>query len=227
MTKPKLEIACFNLESVAIAQGNGADRIELCDGYEMGGVTPSVTVTKVARSLTDIDLYVMVRPREGNFVYSDDEFEQMKQSITALKQENVDGFVFGILNKDKTVNTAQNKALVDLAAPLPCTFHRAFDEVPQAFLALKDIIDCGFRTVLASGMAPDLDRRETLLEDLVKNANNRIVIMPGGGVRSSNIRTLLQTGASWFHSSAIIDQEREVADSGEISALKSYLNGNP
>lgn len=219
----KLEIACFNLQSAFIAQANGADRVELCDGLEVGGTTSSIKMVVEARKELTLDLYVMIRPRGGNFVYSEEEFKQMKSDILTLKELKVDGFVFGILNKDKSVNLEQNKILVDLAKPFPCTFHRAFDEVEDAFQSLEEIIQCGFQTILTSGQQPNVVQGMQRLTDLVENANNRIVIMPGGGLRSSNSEEIQQkTKAVFYHSSAISD-ETGMANAAEIITLKSKL----
>ena len=219
----QLEIACFNLASALIAQVNGADRVELCDGLEVGGTTPSLENVIKATAFLTIDLYVMIRPRGGNFVYTDTEFAQMKKEIQEFKRLNVNGFVFGILNEDKTVNVAQNKELVNLAEPFPCTLHRAFDEVSDAFKSLEEVIDCGFQTILTSGQKPNVTEGANQLAALVEKANKRIVIMPGGGLRSSNIGFIQQeTKANWFHSSAIIDG-KGIANPNEISALKSNL----
>jgi copper homeostasis protein len=219
----KLEIACFNLQSAFIAQANGADRVELCDGLEVGGTTPSIKMVVEARKELTLDLYVMIRPRGGDFVYSEEEFKQMKSEILSLKELKVDGFVFGILNKDKSVNLEQNKILVDLAKPFPCTFHRAFDEVEDAFQSLEEIIQCRFQTILTSGQQPNVVQGMQRLTDLVENANNRIVIMPGGGLRSSNIEEIqCKTKAVFYHSSAISDGTG-MANAAEIIALKSKL----
>ena len=219
----QLEIACFNLASALIAQENGADRVELCDGLDVGGTTPSVEMTKQARVDLDIDLYVMIRPRGGNFVYSETEFKQMKSEIQMLKTLNIDGFVFGILNEDKSINLAQNTELVALAQPFPCTFHRAFDEVLDGLKSLEDVIQCGFQTILTSGQKPNVVEGANQLAILVQKANNRITVMPGGGLRSSNIEFIQQeTKSNWFHSSAIT-VGKETANPNEIIALKSNL----
>lgn len=220
----QLEIACFNLESALIAQENGADRVELCDGIEFGGITPTFEITKKARQLVAVDLYVMIRPRGGNFVYSDSELEQMKSDIIQFKRLNVDGFVFGILNEDRTINVTQNSELVDIAKPFPCTFHRAFDEISDAFQSLEAIIHCGFETILTSGQAKNVVEGKERLSELVSKANNRIVILPGGGLRSNNIQMIQKkTNANFFHSSAITDAT-EIANPTEIQALKSNCN---
>ncbi|PWA06084.1 copper homeostasis protein CutC [Flavobacterium laiguense] len=223
MEKGKLEIACFNPQSAIIAQQNGADRVELCDNMNEGGTTPNFEITKSVRAALEIELNVMIRPRGGDFVYSDDEFELMKESISAFKKLKVDGFVFGILNKDGSVNEKQNKELVALANPCPCTFHRAFDEVAAVFVSLEKVINCGFKTVLTSGQEKNVVEGIDVLAALVEKANSRIIIMPGGGLRSSNIVFLKQkTDALFYHSSAITDSS-ETANGDEVKALKATL----
>lgn len=219
----KIEIACFNLESALIAQNAGADRVELCGDMSVGGTTPSIEIIQQARENLNIDLYVMIRPRGGNFVYSEAEFEQMKSEIETIKKLGVNGFVFGILKDDNTINIEQNKALVELAKPFPCTFHRAFDEVSDYNQALEDVISCGFSTILTSGTFPNVMEGKEVLKQLVNQAKNRIEIMPGGGLRSTNISALDETvNANWYHSSAITDGS-EIASSEEIMQLKDKL----
>ena len=220
----KLEIACFNLNSAVIAQENGADRVELCAEMEVGGTTPNFEITKQVRKLITIDLNVMIRPRGGNFVYSDTEFQQMKNEILRFKEIGVNGFVFGILNENNSVNTTQNTELVELAKPIPCTFHRAFDEVSDAFQSLEEIIECGFQTILTSGQTPNVMEGANQLAELISKANNRITIMPGGGLRSTNIEFIQEkTKAVFYHSSAITDRS-ETANAEEVKQLKSKLN---
>lgn len=223
MEQSKLEIACFNLESAIIAQENGADRVELCANMKEGGTTPDFEITKAVRNVLSIDLNVIIRPRGGNFVYSDFEFEQMKTEIEHFKKLNVDGFVFGILKEDGSLNIEQNKELVVLANPFPCTFHRAFDEVNDVNQSLEYVIECGFKTILTSGQEKNVVEGIDVLARLVERANNRIYIMPGGGLRSSNIVLLKErTNASFFHSSAITDSS-ETANGDEVKLSKMKL----
>lgn len=218
-----IEIACFNLESATLAQKAGADRVELCANISVGGTTPSIEIIQQARKNLTIDLYVMIRPRGGNFVYSEAEFQQMKSDIENIKKLDVNGFVFGILNEDKTINIEQNKALVELAKPFPCSFHRAFDAVSNFEQALEDVISCGFSTLLTSGTFSNVMEGNEVLKKLVEQAKNRIEIMPGGGLRSSNISELNQiVNANWYHSSAITDGT-EIANPEEITQLKEKL----
>ena len=219
----KIEIACFNLESAIIAQKAGADRVELCADMLEGGITPAIEIIQIARENLSIDINVMIRPRGGNFVYSNSEFEQMKSEIEIIKKLGVNGFVFGILNEDKSINVDQIKELVELAKPFPCTFHRAFDEVLDYEQALEDVISCGFSTILTSGTFPNVMEGKEVLKQLVIQANNRIEIMPGGGLRSANISALDEmVNANWYHSSAITDGS-ETASLDEIIQLKKNL----
>lgn len=223
MKKLQLEIACFNPQSAIIAQQSGAERVELCANIHEGGTTPDFEITKNVRAALSIDLYVMIRPRGGNFIYSDEELEEMKTEILQFKKLKVDGFVFGILNEDGSVNKEQNTALVELANPLPCTFHRAFDVAKNVFQTLENVIDCGFKTILTSGQEKDVVEGIPVLSELVKRAKDRIIIMPGGGLRSSNIALLkTKTNATFYHSSAIIDSS-ETANEVEVKMLKANL----
>ena len=219
----KIEIACFNLESAIFAQKAGADRVELCANISVGGTTPIIEMIQQTREHLTIDLYIMIRPRGGNFCYSDSEFQQMKSEIENIKQLGVNGFVFGILNENNTINIEQNKTLVAEAYPFPCTFHRAFDAVSNYEQALEDVISCSFSTILTSGTFPNVMEGKKVLKKLVIQAKNRIEIMPGGGLRSTNISELNKiVGANWYHSSAITDGT-EIANPNEIIQLKEKL----
>jgi len=219
----KIEIACFNLESALIAQKARADRVELCADMSVGGTTSTIETIQKARENLTIDLYIMIRPRGGNFVYSDLELEKMKSEIETIKKLGVNGFVFGILKDDNTINIEQNKVLVELSKPFPCTFHRAFDEVLNVDKTLEDVISCGFSTILTSGTFPNVIEGKEVLKQLVNQANNRIEIMPGGGLRSTNISALDEmVNANWYHSSAITDGS-EITNPEEIIQLKNKL----
>ncbi len=220
-----LEIACFNLESCLIAQKAGANRIELCENYAIGGVTPSQKLILAARQQLQIDLFVMIRPHARNFIYSDPEFEQMKKQLLFCKEQKCDGVVFGILTKENKVDITRCKELVRLAKPIQCTFHRAFDEIANSEQGLEDIIDCGFSRILTSGKEKTAVEGISLITDLIEKAKNRIIIMPGGGIRSSNISLLKKTFATEFHSSAILNAV-EIADETEIKELISRLSVN-
>jgi len=219
MEKSQLEIACFNYESALIAQENGAKRIELCENMHLGGTTPNSILTFRVREKTLIKMHVIIRPRGGDFVYSDEEFAEMKQDIKQLKKLRVDGFVFGILNADGSVNKKQNQELIHLAGSLPCTFHRAFDVVKNVEQSLEDVIDCGFKTILTSGQGRNVAEGISVLEKIQKLARDRIVIMPGGGLRSSNIQLLNEKLKPTFYHSSAITEEKETADPIEVKEL--------
>ncbi|OAP61546.1 hypothetical protein AYL99_03749 [Fonsecaea erecta] len=217
-----LEIACFNVDSALAAGQAGADRVELCDRADVGGITPPSSWIADLREKIEIPIHAMVRPRGGDFVYSPDEFQEMKDTITGLKAI-ADGFVFGILKPDRTVDAARTSELVELAAPLPCTFHRAFDETTDLPRALEDVVGCGIRTILTSGGVSNAFQNCDVLALLVKQAGGRVVVMPGGGVRSTNIEELKRrTNALVFHSSALV-AEQKVADVAEIRQMKVIL----
>lgn len=220
----QLEIACFSLDAIAIAQENGADRIELCPDRAAGGITPPAEMVAAARSLTTVALNVMIRPRGGNFVYSETEFQAMKNSITAYKKLGVDGFVFGILHPDGSIHQKANAELVQLAHPLPCTFHRAFDGLADPLQGLETLVACGFKTVLTSGVRTNVTEGVDLLQQLVAQAGDRITVMPGGGLRSSNARFLKQTTRATYYHSAAITNQSDLPNATEVAALKQELN---
>jgi copper homeostasis protein len=205
MSKIKTEIVVFSVESAIAAQTGGANRVELCENMAEGGTTPSQGTIKTARKYLDIDLNVIIRPRGADFLYSEIEFEIMKSDIAFCKASGVDGVVFGILDKNGDVDKERCKQLVDLAKPMSATFHRAFDMTRNPLKALEDTIACGFDRILSSGQQQTANQGVELLSELVEVANNRIIIMPGGGVRSNNIKDLIEkTKAKEFHTSARI-----------------------
>jgi len=217
-----LEIACFNLQSCLTAQKAGAHRIELCENYPEGGVTPSEHLIIEARQKLQIDLFVIIRPRGGNFIYTASEFEQMKNQIIFCKENKCNGLVFGILNSENKVDALRCKELVELAKPMPCTFHRAFDKIENQEEALEEIINCGFKRILTSGKQKTAIEGSSAILNLIQKANNRIQIIPGGGIRSGNISELKMTGATEFHSAAITGSG-EIADKVEIKNILAAL----
>ena len=201
--KFKLEVIGFTIESCLIAQAAGAHRIELCDNPSEGGTTPSYGFIKTARENLSIELYPIIRPRGGDFLYSEIEFEVMKADIQICKNLGCDGVVIGMLNSDGTVDKQRCKELVDIAQPMGVSFHRAFDRTKDPFKALEDIISIGCERILTSGQKSVATDGAALLNDLVKQANGRIIIMPGSGVRSDNVENLVKkTNATEFHTSA-------------------------
>jgi copper homeostasis protein len=203
--KFKLEVIGFTIESCLIAQAAGAVRIELCDNPSEGGTTPSYGFIKAAREKLTIELYPIIRPRGGDFLYSELEFEIMKADVQLCKDLGCNGVVIGILLADGRVDKDRCKQLVDIAYPMGVTFHRAFDRTIDPFKALEDIIAIGCERILTSGQKPSVNEGMQLLIDLVQQANERIIIMPGSGVRAENILALAnKTNAIEFHTSARI-----------------------
>ncbi len=222
----KLEIIAFNIESFRIAQASGANRIELCDNPGDGGTTPSYGFIKKARDILNIELYCMIRPRGGDFFYSDEEFEIMKTDVQTAKQLGCDGVVIGLLNKDGSIDKEKSKKLVELAYPMEVTFQRAFDRVNDPFKALEDIIETGCERILTSGLVPSCLNGAALIAQLVKQAAERIVIMPGSGLRSSNVIDVAKiTGATEFHTSAriFVDTQMEFVIEAMEEDLKSVM----
>jgi copper homeostasis protein len=194
-----LEICCFSLESCLTAQKAGAYRIELCGGMFEGGTSPSAGLIKLARQNLSIKLYVMIRPRGGDFCYSHTEFDVMKEDIQMAKELRADGVVFGLLNPDGSVDVLRTKELVDLAHPMKVTFHRAFDVSAEPFEALETIIDLGCERILTSGQKNTAIEGIDLLKALAKKADNRIEIMAGAGVSAQNAAQLLEAGVHALH----------------------------
>jgi len=202
MEKPanKIEVCVANVESAVIAQKAGAHRIELCDNLYEGGTTPSFATIKFIRELVRIDMHVMIRPRGGDFYYSDDEMKIMFENIKTCRELGADGVVLGCLKLDGTINIQRTKQLVDYAWPMSVTFHRAFDLTPDPLEAMENIIECGIDRILTSGQRNNVVEGTPLIKKLIEKATDRIIIMPGGGVNEHNIKELLdQTGASEFH----------------------------
>ena len=198
-----LEIAVFNIQSALIAAAAGADRIELCANAADGGTTPSYGNLKVAKEKISIPVFPIIRPRGGDFFYTDDEFRIMQKDIELCKQLGFEGVVIGLLNIDGTIDIDRTRRLVDLAYPMEVTFHRAFDRSNDAFKSLEDIINCGCQRILTSGQVPNAFDGKELIKKLIEKADERIIIMPGSGVRSNNIKQLAEyTDASELHSSA-------------------------
>ena len=199
----ELEVISFDLLSCKIAEESGADRIELCANPQEGGTTPSFGMIKAARKITSIQLFPIIRPRGGDFLYSTDEFIAMQEDIMACRKIGCDGVVIGMLNENGTIDMERCKVLKQMAGDMQVTFHRAFDRVKDPFQSLEQIIDLGCHRILTSGLKPTATEGVDLLKKLVNMAENRIKIMPGSGVRSENIKTLATaTGAQAFHSSA-------------------------
>lgn len=198
-----LEICIDSVESAVAAQTGGADRVELCSALVEGGLTPSAGLMAIVREQMKLQIAAMLRPRGGDFCYSEDEFAVMKHDLRVLKDLGADVLVFGILNPDGTVDTERTAHLIELARPVPVTFHRAFDMVPDPFAALDVLVGLGVERILTSGQERTAVEGIDLIAELVRRAGDRISIMPGGGVTERNLRKILdKTGAKEIHGSA-------------------------
>ncbi len=204
MTQQKhlIEIATSDFVTTKSAVEGGADRIELCANLAEGGTTPSYGTIKQCREAFAIALYPIIRPRGGDFLYTKSEFEIMLQEVMLCKQSGCDGIVIGLLNKDGTIDIERTAALVEAAYPLGVTFHRAFDRCADPFKAMEELIQIGCERILTSGQQPSVVDGVELVAELNKKAAERIIIMPGSGVRKENIKMLAdKTGCVEFHSS--------------------------
>jgi copper homeostasis protein len=221
----KLEVIGFTIEGCMIAQKAGAHRIELCDNPADGGTTASYGFVKAAREKLQIELFPIIRPRGGDFFYSEDEFTIIKNDVRVCKELGCDGIVIGILTKDGKVDKLKCSLLVEYAYPLGVTFHRAFDRTVDPFEALEDIIDIGCERILTSGQMPTAFEGAELIKQLIEKADDRIIIMPGSGVRADNIIEIAEaTGAVEFHTSARIQLDNKISvDENEINKIHINL----
>ena len=198
-----LEIAANSVASALAAQEGGAGRVELCTALELGGLTPSHAQIALARERLRIPLYVLIRPRAGDFLYGELECETMLRDIETCASLGCDGVVLGVLDAEGRVDTARCRPLIAAAGKLGVTFHRAFDLSRDPAQALEDIVTLGCERILTSGMQGSAADGSALIRELVERAGDRIVVMPGAGITARNIATLATaTGAHEFHASA-------------------------
>jgi copper homeostasis protein len=196
-----LEISVESINAAAAAERGGADRIELCSDLSVGGLTPDPVLTRAVRQQIQTPIFVMIRPRAGDFVYSSPEFAQMKESVAEARDSGADGVVFGILKPDRLVDIERTRELVELAQPLPVTFHRAFDTCPELSQALENVVQSGASRILTSGGAASAPEGSAKIKMLIAAARQHITIIPGAGINSGNIFQLAAaTRALEFHS---------------------------
>lgn len=197
-----LEICANSYQSAVNAQEAGAHRIELCSELSVGGITPSYGLIKQVVTALSIPVYVLIRPRSGNFDYSDDEFEVMKRDIQVCKDLGVQGIVSGVLKEDNTIDVKCTQTLVEWAYPLPFTYHRAFDCVPNPKEALEVLINLGVNRVLTSGQQTKAIDGIQLLSKMKELAGNKVVILAGGGINPENAAEFKKAGFDEIHASA-------------------------
>jgi copper homeostasis protein len=220
--KFQLEICTDNIESALDAQMAGANRIELCNDLPEGGTTPGYGTIVSARNNLDIGIHVIIRPRGGDFLYSDPEFDIMKSDIELCRKCRVDGIVLGILRSDGSIDIERTAKLVEFAYPMSVTFHRAFDMCSDPFQGLEDVIAAGASRLLTSGQKDKALEGAGMIGQLVKQAKDRIIIMPGSGINDSNIELIAKiTGAKEFHLTG-----RKVTDSKMIFRKQGISMGS-
>ncbi len=199
-----LESCCTNLDEVKKACDNGANRIELCERIDLGGITPSKQLLVDSLSVSTIPINVMIRPRGGNFVYSEDEINRMIEDIWSFKNLDINGYVFGCLTSDNEVDIPAMKKLMTAASGKPVTFHRAFDQVRNPEKALEDIISLGCTHLLTSGNMEDAYAGRFNIAKLVEQASGRITIIAGKGIRPQNLKQIaIDSKAPQFHGTSL------------------------
>jgi copper homeostasis protein len=197
-----IEIASSDFVTTQSAVEGGADRIELCANLAEGGTTPSFGTMKECREAFDVLLYPIIRPRGGDFLYTKHEYEIMLKDVKLCKELGCDGIVIGLLNMDGTIDMVRTGELIEAAYPLGVTFHRAFDRCKDPLEAMEQLIEIGCERILTSGQQPAAPEGVELIAQLNKSADDRIIIMPGSGVRKENVKMLAEkTGCTEFHSS--------------------------
>ncbi len=217
-----LEICACNYKSAYNAQIAGADRIELCSELAIGGITPSYGLVKQILNTLNIPVFILIRPRSGNFTYSEDEFSIMKHNIERFKKMGCSGIVSGVLNKDNTIDMEKTKELIELAKPLPFTFHRAFDWTPDPIKAIEQLIEIGANRVLTSGQGAKGEENLNTLVALKNKAAHSIIIMACGGVNATNAHTFKAHGFEEIHASASIINRINEAPTVKMNSAKHF-----
>jgi len=196
----ELEICVESLESAVAAEQGGAQRIELCSALREGGITPSAGLMRAVRARVSLGVHVMIRPRGGDFLYSDEEFAVMRDDISLASHFGVDGVVLGLLTAEGDVDVERTRELVELARPLEVTFHRAIDMTRDLKTAVNDVVKTGANRILTSGGAASAAHGLEQIAGMVDAAGDRLRIMVGGGVRPSNVQQIARaTRATAFH----------------------------
>lgn len=201
----EIEICCGSIQSAANAKAGGAVRIELCQGLVEGGTTPSHATIEYAVKELGLQVFVLIRPRGGDFCYNELEIKTMEEDVAFCKQVGVAGIVVGFLHPNGSIDTELTKRFVKQSAPLPVTFHRAFDRCTDPLKALEEVIDCGCARILTSGCKPTAMEGADMLQKLVEQADGRITILAGSGVTPENAVALREkTGVPEIHGSCKI-----------------------
>ncbi len=204
-----IEVPCGNIESVYAAEKGGADRIELCSSLSVGGLTPSVGMFEESQNVA-LPKFVMIRPREGDFIYSSEEFRIMIRDVEFFKRAGAEGIVTGILMKNGEIDSQRTSELIQAAHPLPLTFHRAFDLTPDPFRSLELLIKLKTGRILTSGQASDAYKGRELISKLVNLSGDEIIILPGAGINAGNVSEICKTGVKEIHLSGKTPKRSEM-----------------
>jgi copper homeostasis protein len=222
MVKKLLEIACFKPEHVKLAATAGADRIEYCDQYALGGITPAITGFETLKKACSVPIYVMIRCRGGDFVYNNAEIKKMEEQLNAFKNAGADGVVFGTLLPNRRIDLLALDKLASAAAPLPYTFHRAFDLLREAEAGIDTLAEHNCSNILSSGGATNALQGAVKLNQYTAYAGNRLRIMAGGGIRAENAIQVLQLAPGIdLHSAALLNQH--TFSMREVTELKNAM----
>ncbi len=223
----KIEVCVDSVESAIVAQHAGAQRVELCDNLLEGGTTPSAAQIEFARKSISIGLNVIIRPRGGDFLYSDTELEIIKKDILIAKKLGANGVVIGALTAKGMIDELVCKSLIKIARPMSVTFHRAFDVCENPFKALETLINLGFDRLLTSGQKNKAEDGIELISELVKVANNRIIIMPGSGINESNFLKIKNASmATEYHVSCRSERNSKMVFRREEVKMGGQANYN-
>jgi copper homeostasis protein len=218
-SKLNIELCCFSASG--LCNLDESIRIELCSNYLEGGLSPTANLFLHIRSIFNNKIVTMVRPRGGDFCYSDSEFQMMKSEILWFKENGADGIVLGLLNPDGSIDKERTSILVEIARPLPVTFHRAFDMSVDYYKSLEDIIDTGCSRILSSGGAKNVDLGFDNLVQLLKLAVNRVELIPGSGVNIYNVKKFIDVGFKNIHLSSKMDIKSKMEYRANLSMSAS------
>jgi copper homeostasis protein len=220
---PVLEICVDSVASAIIAEQGGAHRVELCDYLAGGGTTPSAGMIEVVRKSISIGLHVLIRPRRGDFLYSDAEFEIMRRDIQLCRELGADGVVLGMLTRDGSVDVGRTAELIALARPMSVTFHRAFDLCADPMKALDVLLQLNVHRLLTSGQQETALQGAGLIKELNERATGKLIIMPGGGVTPANVKELvIKTGVSEVHASVRKPIESDMLFRKNLPSMSNY-----
>ena len=218
----KLEICIDSVESAVASEQGGAQRVELCGSLIEGGTTPTAGMIAETRERISIGLQVMIRPRGGDFFFTEAEHAVMRREVKVAKDLGANGIVIGCLNSDGTINVEHSKALIELARPLNVTFHRAFNMTRDAFEALDTLIELGVDRILTSGQEPTVLEGAELIASLREKAGDRVIILPGGGVTERNLAKIIElTGVAEIH----IGTRQAVGSGMQFRNERVYMGG--